>query len=129
MLEVPGKRRLRPGHVARVQQGLYPGLRTFGMVAEPLALLSTIALAATHVVSGTDVVALPVAAALSYLALGLVFPLLTQRMNRRIAVWDPDELPADWRRTRRRWEFSHGLRAGLMLLSALLLAATALVAT
>lgn len=129
VLEVPGKHLLRPADVARVQQGLYPGFRTFGMIAEPLALLSTVALAVATVAAGAGGAGTAVAAALTYVAMGLVFPLLTQPMNRRIARWDPADLPDRWRDTLHRWEASHALRAALMLLSAVLLAVSALLAT
>jgi uncharacterized membrane protein len=45
----------------------------------------------------------------------LVFPV---PINNRIAAWDPEDLPNDWRELRRRWDKFHSVRI-VLLLSAL----------
>jgi hypothetical protein len=53
----------------------------------------------------------------------VVFAAVTDRQNRRILAWRPDDPPSDWARARATWEASHGVRAALFLAAVGLLAA------
>jgi hypothetical protein len=53
----------------------------------------------------------------------VVFVSVTDRQNRRILAWLPDDPPSDWTHVRARWEASHGVRAALFLAAVGLLAA------
>ena len=126
VLEVPGKHRLAGNLVAEIQQGLYPGFRYAGMVLEPVALLTSLLLTVLLWNAGAAFW-LSLAAAIGLIAMGAIFPTVTEPMNRRIAEWDPAALPGNWQRTLRRWELSHGARAVLMLSSATLLVTAAVI--
>ena len=45
-------------------------------------------------------------------------------INNRVAHFDPDALPPDWRELRHRWDRLHGIRVGIVFIAAILLVAS-----
>lgn len=139
-LELPGKLRLSEKAYLSTQSIYYPGFTIGGMVGEAGGLLATLLL----------VLATPAGAAAFWLTLGAFVVLLamhaaywvlTHPVNNfwlkdvklegaggRFFAFDPLRREADthtpeWTVLRNRWEWSHVLRAGLGLISLMLLAA------
>lgn len=135
--ELPGKMRLSKEQYLTIQRIYYPGF-TFGGAAEPIALLLTFLLV---LLTPVDTVSfwLTAAALTSLAAMHAIYWLLTHPVNN---FWledvelaragasffslDPlsraDETRRlEWTLLRDRWERSHVLRAGLGLLSLILL--------
>ena len=135
--ELPGKLRLSKEQYLTIQRIYYPGF-TFGGAAEPIALLLTFLLVLLTPV-GTAAFWLTAAALAALVAMHAIYWLLTHPVNN---FWLEDvELTRvgasffslhplsrgdeahhlDWTLLRDRWERSHVLRAGLGLLSLILL--------
>jgi hypothetical protein len=129
---LPGKMRLSREAYLTVQPIYYPGF-TIGAIAEPAAIVATLAL---FVASGSGLV---LAAFLILLAMHAVYWVVTHPVN---GFWLKDQRlqglgkgffsfgvgknrdaiqPDDWLRLRDRWEYSHVARAGLSMLGLLLL--------
>jgi uncharacterized membrane protein len=122
ILEIRGKRRMGPDQAIEVQQVLYVGYRLPAAVIEVGA--TVIALAAALLVWGKGAEFwLGAAASAALLGSLVVFAAVTDRQNRRILAWRPDDPPSDWARVRATWESSHGVRAALFLAAVGLLAA------
>jgi hypothetical protein len=105
-----------------VQQILYVGYRVPAAVIEGGAILT--AGGATLLVWGEGArFGLGLAALVALLGTMVIFVSVTDRQNRRILAWRPDDPPSDWTRVRATWEASHGARALLFLAAVGLLAA------
>jgi len=134
-LELPGKMRLSKEQYLAVQPIYYPGF-TFGGAAEPLGILMTLLLLFLTP-TGTPVFGLTLAALVALSAMQAAYWVLTHPVNNfwlkdmelsgsgaGFFSFDPlsrTGLPSDWKLLRNRWELSHVVRAGLGLLSLLLL--------
>ena len=44
-----------------------------------------------------------------------IWATVNKPVNREIVAWNPDDLPANWRQRRDRWEFGHAASAGVHL--------------
>ena len=115
----PVLRRLPTRERVMVEKGL---LRTFGRVMPPgmiLCVVLGIGLAIDH--------ATPVAwAAATSLILAVTSTVIVNvPINVATGRWDPDDPPADWQRTRTRWDRFQGVRSWLLLLGFVLTAAAA----
>lgn len=135
-LELPGKMRLSKEQYLAIQPIYYPGF-TFGGIAEPAGLLMVLLLA-VFTPFGTAQFWLTAGAFIALLAMHAAYWLLTHPVNnfwlkdfklKRIGssffAFKPlnrvDDSTPDWSHLRDRWEFSHVVRAGLGLLSLVLL--------
>jgi hypothetical protein len=136
-LELPGKLRLDRDAYVRVQTIYYPGF-SYGGFAEPIGLLVLLALMFL-LPAGRAAFWLTFGAFVAFLAMHATYWLVTHPVNN---FWLKDfELKGfgagffgfdplkrggsgtpDWTVLRDRWEYSHVLRAGLALLSLILLA-------
>jgi hypothetical protein len=117
----PVLRRLPQRDWIRVEQGL---LRTFGRIM-PAGMTACPILAgnyaATTVTGAPQLLAwLGFAAQAAALAATIA---VNVRINLATGRWDPDNPPANWRQTRRRWEFFQGVRSWLLLAGFILLTA------
>lgn len=137
-LELPGKRRLSREQYLAMQPIYYPGF-TIGGVAEPLGLLATLVLLILTP-AGSAAFWLTLGALAALLLMHAAYWLLTHPVNNfwlkdvtlkaggaRFFAFDPlrrkaGSDPPDWTLLRDRWESSHVVRAGLGLVSLLLLA-------
>jgi uncharacterized membrane protein len=62
------------------------------------------------------------------LALMIVYSLLLPvPINNRIARWQPDSLPPDWRELRRRWDTLHAIRVVFLIVALVLLVASSVI--
>jgi hypothetical protein len=136
-LEFPGKLRLSKDHYLAVQPIYYPGF-TYGGMAEPLGLLLLLLLLFLTP-AGIPRFWLTLAAFLVLLAMHFAYWLVTHPVNNfwlkdfelkgfgaaffTFASRTSSKRHLDWTELRNRWEYSHVLRAGLGLLSFLLLVA------
>jgi hypothetical protein len=136
-LELPGKLRLAKEQYLGVQPIYYPGF-TIGAAAEPLGILATLVLLFLTPV-GTAAFWLTAAACVGLLVMHAAYWLLTHPVNNfwlkdaelkgfgaGFFGFDPLRAPGrsrtpDWTQLRNRWETSHVVRAGLGLLSLILL--------
>lgn len=138
-LEFPGKLRLQKATYVAVQGIYYPGFTVAGMVGEAGGLLATLAVAV--LTFGTSGFPFALGAFLAMLAMHAIYWTVTHPVNN---FWVEDTtmgkagstffsvgsrqngkheaLPADWRRLRDRWEYSHIARAVCASLAFLLLA-------
>ncbi len=114
-LEIPGKLSYDGRLWWHLQRTLYrPWWGRAGYI-EGAAILSTAALAYTTR-DDHDVCVPTAAAALALLAANPgVFFTLVAPANRATFHTEPDDLPADWKRLRNRWELGHAMRFGLHL--------------
>ncbi|MBZ0148112.1 MAG: DUF1772 domain-containing protein [Pseudorhodoplanes sp.] len=135
-LEFPGKMRLAKEQYLAVQQIYYPGF-SIGGAAEPLSVLMTLILlfltppGAAFWLTASAFVALLVMHAAYWLLTHPVNNFWLQgtelsRAGRDFFSFDPlyrksGSDPGDWTQLRDRWEYSHLVRAGLGLLSLILL--------
>ncbi len=110
VMELPAKIKLKDADYL-IAQRLYRGWHFVGIVVAA-ALLTTLALT---LVSRTEpwVFAAALAAFFCIAGTQAIFWSLTFPVNRATANWSM--LPANWRRLRRRWEFSHAASALLNL--------------
>jgi hypothetical protein len=122
LLEIPGKRRMATEFAVAVQQLLYVGYRAPAAVIEIGAMLSALVALVLVWAEGAEFW-LTLAAVAALVGTMVVFVLVTDRQNRQILAWQPDDLPTDWTHVRARWEASHGVRAGLFLVAVGFLAA------
>jgi hypothetical protein len=134
-LELPGKLRLSKDHYLAVQPVYYPGF-TYGGMAEPLGLLLLLLLFFLTP-AGNPRFWLILTAFLALLAMHLAYWLVTHPVNNfwlkdfelkgfgaaffSFASRTSSKRHPDWTELRNRWEYSHVLRAGLGLLSFLVL--------
>lgn len=103
-----------------VEQGL---LRTFGRVMPVGMVLCVVAGVSVGIDRGT---ALAWAAAAAFALAVLSTVLVNVPINLATGRWDPDDPPAEWQRTRRRWDRFQGVRSWLLLLGFVLTAAATL---
>lgn len=116
----PVIRALPPRHQVAFEKGL---LTTFGRAMPLLMTVAPILLGsrAAQLDGAGRVLALM---ALVATALALLSTLaINVGINRATGHWDPDNPPADWVATRRRWDRGQGVRASLLLVGFVLLAA------
>jgi uncharacterized membrane protein len=110
LLEIPGKRQLSKELTITIQQRLYVGYRTPAAIIEQGALLS--ALVALLLAWGQGAAFWLIGASLvALMGAVVVFVLVTDRQNRLIRAWQPEDPPSDWMQVLARWELSHGIRA------------------
>ena len=103
-----------PASSSTEAQNLYWGFGTFGAAIEVAAVLACLALA--FVVRGRrPAFPLALTAAVLMVAAHLVFWIFIAPVNSEIAAWAPGALPTGWTDLRDRWEFSHAVRAVLMI--------------
>lgn len=141
-LEFPGKLRLQKATYVAVQGIYYPGLTLAGMIGEAGGLLATLAMAV--MTFGSSGFPFALGAFLAMLAMHVIYWTVTHPVNN---FWveetamgragsaffsvgsgqnkKQEGLPADWRRLRDRWEYSHIARAVFASLAFLLLAVLA----
>ncbi len=135
VLELPGKKRLTQDAYLAVQTIYYPGFTIAG-IAEPLSLISTIVLLCLTPPGGVDFW-LTLVALLGLLGTQVVYWLITHPVNRH---WlegqrlsspgsrffsvgsanrpgQTETRPVSWTVLRDRWEYSHVVRASLVLVS------------
>jgi len=113
----PVLRRLPITERITVEQGL---LKTFGRVM-PVGMTLCVVLAITIAVGRGGVLSWSAAAA--FIA-AVVFTLIVNvPINSATGRWDPAHPPADWERTRSRWELFQGVRSWLLLLGFVLVCA------
>jgi len=119
----PNIRQLPEAHRVEVEQGL---LRTFNRVMPILTGLSVILILIYALrFKENDIPNQAVWAAVFFFsAAGASSIWLNQPIDRQIADWNPDELPADWKLVRARWTMAQGVRASLQLLGFILLCIT-----
>ena len=55
--------------------------------------------------------------------------LLPVPINKQVARWQPESLPANWRELRRRWDALHAVRVGVLLVALVLLVAGCLLSS
>jgi Domain of unknown function (DUF1772) len=128
LLEMPAKRGLDAELYRTINQNLYWGFGTFGAAIEVGAVLSSIVLA--FVVRGRrPAFSLTLTAAVLVVAAHLVFWVFIAPVNAEIASWAPGSVPAGWASVRDRWEFSHAIRAVLMVTALGFLVASVLAET
>ncbi len=117
----PVLRRLPQREWILTEQGL---LRTFGRIM-PFGMTASPILAGLYApVTVTGMPRLLAWLAVAALVTALVSTIAVNvRINLATGRWDPDDPPASWRETRRRWETFQGVRSWLLLAGFLLLAA------
>ncbi len=110
----PVVRRLPPTAHLTVEQGL---LRTFGRVM-PVGMTLCVVLTITYAAAGSGAGGPPLwrwlAAGAFVLALASTI-VFNVPINLATGRWDAENPPADWKRTRDRWELFQGLRSWLLL--------------
>jgi len=117
----PVIRKLPPEYHVRVEQGL---LKTFGRVMPVLMTLCVIlsvsyAVQLNEAEGGSRMVRWASAVSLvAALASTIVFNV---PINLATGKWDADKPPADWKKSRDRWEFFQGVRSWLLLIGFVLL--------
>jgi uncharacterized membrane protein len=115
----PVLRRLPLTARVTVEQGL---LKTFGRVM-PVGMTLCVVLAIANAVNGGGRGALSWSAAAAFVA-ALVFTIVVNvPINRATGRWDAEHPPADWERTRNRWELFQGVRSWLLLIGFVLVCA------
>lgn len=117
----PVIRRLPQEHHIRVEQGL---LKTFGRVMPVLMTLCVI-LSIAYAISLTSdegVARVVRWTSAGSFALGLISTIIVNVPgNLAVGRWDAEDLPANWKEARNRWEVFQGLRSWLFLLGFVLL--------
>jgi hypothetical protein len=116
VLELPNKLQLDGPIWLAVQQQLYRG---WGPVFGPVeigSLLTALALVAARRRSGPSSRRTNLVAA-AYAGMLAVFFAVNDPINRALATWTPDALPAGWPDYRLRWEIGHALSAALAILA------------
>jgi hypothetical protein len=116
LLELPNKLTLPAPLWLAVQQNLYSG---WGPVLGPFevgAAVSAWVLVVIALRSGRSP-ALPLTAALVFTVMLVLFFTVVEPVNRAVAVWTPETLPADWPRYRLRWEIGHAVRTLLAVVA------------
>jgi hypothetical protein len=62
------------------------------------------------------------------LALMIIYSvLLPVPINNRIARWQPETLPSNWREMRRRWDALHAIRVGFLIIALVLMVASSVI--
>lgn len=115
----PVLRRLPATERITVEQGL---LKTFGRVM-PIGMALCVALAITTLVDSGGTEPLSWSAAAAFTAAVVFTVAVNVPINRATGRWDAQHPPADWERTRNRWEFFQGVRSWLLLLGFVLVCA------
>jgi len=98
------------------QHTLYRCFASVGGVIEVSAVLATVVVAWLVREEGPAFPLAMLAASMLAAAFFGVWILITNAVNRRTARWTETALPADWRRWRARWEYSHAARFALQFL-------------
>ena len=143
LLEFPGKRRLTKDAYLTVQPIYYPGFTIAGGIGEVGGLISIFVILLLTP-RGIPAFWLRLVAMLAMLGMEVVFWLFTQPVNKfwlqstalgslGAAFFEagsgadprPSDRPDGWKKLRDRWEYSHIVRAGLAVLSFLLLVVAA----
>jgi hypothetical protein len=126
-LEMPAKLRFTEEHWLQAQQNLYVAYARVGGVLEVSAIVAA-ALLAWFLRDWRPAMLTAVAgAACLAIAFLVVWVLITNRVNARVAFWTPSTLPDEWPRWRKRWEISHVARFALHLGGFTLLALATLI--
>jgi uncharacterized membrane protein len=108
----PVLRRLAPAAHIAAEQGL---LKTFGRVM-PIGMTLCVVLAIVTAVHGDGRRPFTWFAAAAFIA-ALVFTIVVNvPINLATGRWDAEHPPADWERTRDRWELFQGVRSWLLLI-------------
>ena len=119
----PITRRLPQREFIAVEQGL---LTSFGRVM-PILMPLTLIVAITFAISVWDeggwIRGLATAAAISLAAAVISTVIFNVPINLETGKWDPDNPPADWKRTRSRWELFQAVRSWLLLAGFVLICA------
>ena len=113
----PVLRRLPITERITVEQGL---LKTFGRVM-PVGMTLCVVLAITTAVNRGGVLSWSAAAA--FIAAVVFTVIVNVPINSATGRWDSAHPPADWERTRSRWELFQGVRSWLLLLGFVLVCA------
>jgi uncharacterized membrane protein len=117
----PVLRRLARTERITVEQGL---LRTFGRVM-PIGMTLCVVLGISTAVHGGTTTSLAWSAAAAFV-LSLAFTIVVNvPINLATGRWDAEHPPADWEKTRYRWELFQGVRSWLLLIGFVLVCASA----
>jgi hypothetical protein len=117
----PVLRRLPATERITVEQGL---LATFGRVM-PIGMTLCVVLAIAVAADGSAPAPLSWAAAAAFAVAVASTVVVNVPINAATGRWDAANPPADWERTRRRWESFQGVRSWLLLLGFVLTCAAA----
>ena len=117
----PVLRRLPVTERITVEQGL---LKTFGRVM-PAGMTLCVVLAITTAIHGGTTTGLAWSAAAAFAAAVAFTVVVNVPINRATGRWDAEHPPADWERTRIRWERFQGVRSWLLLAGFVLVCAAA----
>lgn len=115
-LEIPGKHLLSGAEWVTMQHTFYGGFALVGGIAEVLGLIST-GLLAWFLRERPAAFILTLIAALSFAGMLVLFALGNQPINRQVALWTPQTMPANWRALRDAWDGFHAASSGLSALS------------
>jgi hypothetical protein len=113
LMELPAKMRYEPSLWVRLHRTLYPNFGRTAGPAEAAAVISTHLLAwrtrrESEAFRSTAVAAACLAAAHA------IFWAVVQPVNVEVMRWSLDTIPYDWENRRKRWEYGHAIRAGLV---------------
>lgn len=89
----------------------------------PLTLIVAITFAISVWDEGGWIRGLATAAAISLAAAVISTVIVNVPINLETAKWDPDDPPANWKKTRSRWERFQGVRSWLLLAGFVLICA------
>ncbi|WP_433274993.1 anthrone oxygenase family protein [Pseudonocardia xinjiangensis] len=117
----PVLRRLPATERIIVEQGL---LRTYGRVM-PVGMTLCVVLGIAAAADGRGPALLSWSAAAAFAVAVASTVVVNVPINAATGRWDPAHPPADWERTRRRWESFQGVRSWLLLLGFVLSCAAA----
>lgn len=126
-LEMPAKLRFAEEHWLQAQQNMYVAYARVGGVLEVAAIIAA-GLLAFFLRDWRPAMFAAVAGALCLaVAFLVVYMLVTNRVNAKVALWTPSTLPDEWPRWRKRWEVSHVVRFAFHLSGFTLLALATLI--
>lgn len=109
-LEMPAKLRFAEEHWLQAQQNMYVAYARVGGVLEISAILAAALLAYFLRDWRPAMLAAIAGTACLAFAFFVVWVLVTNRINAKVALWTPSNLPDEWPRWRKRWEISHVVR-------------------
>lgn len=114
-MELPAKMGYDATLYVNLHRTLYPNFGRTAGIAEILAVVSTVALAWWMWKRRPAAFPLTAISAICLVAAHTVFWILVQPANSTMASWPLDSIPADWTRWRDQWEYTHAVRAFLMI--------------